>query len=614
MAAAISRNDTDIGVISHDRDDCAGAKNGLTLNNGNHENELRNHMKASMTSTIASVFQSSAHNAEAPASLFRRRLHLRALSLLLCVPALGCAAGDISDDEIALEDENVAAQEAFLQNNNNFVNCGTAQKARIERAVQILSDRIYEDNGRKWRACLADAFIGHTASSERIAAQFHRAGVTTFTCTSSVHNDCADTRDWYGCASIGISGESITLANQLLNDPDRSDAYVAGVIAHELAHNYGYDHPGEPGANSFDYNASVPERARACAARNNVQPLADITEPISMSTSQSRTRKFPGEVALGYFGGMGGDPKERGCVNNFVDALRVRAGDEIDGFQVSCRNSSEFNSWVGGTGGTLAPASDTTCPAGEVLVGIRGRAGRLLDRLAMVCAPFSNLHDPALRTTLTTLADEDGGNRFESFCPAGKAVKRFRVRAGAKIDQIQLVCDDPNVVRPETAVVTGDVAGGTFDTEYSLRCNGNGALMGLWGKAGARIDRLSGLCRSTMRTGPALTVGDNETKHILAPVVGGSGGTAFATNCEPGELMVGVHVRSGSRLDAIAPMCAPVATWHRGSTSGLRSLHWEGGNGGTVERKQCPVGSFLVGFNAFAGGEVTGLQLACRDL
>lgn len=72
---------------------------------------------------------------------------------------------------------------------------------------------------------------------------------------------------------------------------------------------------------------------------------------------------------------------------------------------------------------------------------------------------------------------------------------------------------------------------------------------------------------------------------------GGPGGSAFRSECPPGQYMVGARWRSGYWLDQISITCAPV------DATGLTGSQWHGptfgGNGGDPHEQSCPPGSIL---------------------
>jgi hypothetical protein len=75
------------------------------------------------------------------------------------------------------------------------------------------------------------------------------------------------------------------------------------------------------------------------------------------------------------------------------------------------------------------------------------------------------------------------------------------------------------------------------------------------------------------------------------PPRGGPGGSAFRSECPPGQYMVGARWRSGYWLDQISITCAPV------DATGLTGSQWHGptfgGNGGSPHEQSCPPGSIL---------------------
>jgi hypothetical protein len=99
---------------------------------------------------------------------------------------------------------------------------------------------------------------------------------------------------------------------------------------------------------------------------------------------------------------------------------------------------------------------------------------------------------------------------------------------------------------------------------------------------------------STVTT-PAPTGGYTVVSGDLARAggVGSSIGTAFTSQCSSGEVVIGLSVRAGGRLDALAPVCGLVKP--DGSTSAAHTLSMVGGGGGTPLTETCPPGQAVVG-------------------
>lgn len=495
----------------------------------------------------------------------------------------------------------VESREEGFKNSLSFSGCGTSQIEKIRRAANILSDRIYENQGASFRACLADAFLSHMHEgqwSSDIWMYFNRNAVTQFTCVSNMSTECADTTDWWGCASVGISGESMKLANQAVNDPNVSDAELAGVIAHELAHNYGHTH-NVPGDGEYEF--TVPQQVRRCVSGGN-----------RLALGFSRTSGIPLENELGPVGRMGGTRTfEKDCpYQDFIRGFRVSSVSRVDGLSLLCQDGTETIFY----GGEPVPRATRDCGPDQVVVGVTGRAGATLDRMSVVCAPRSNL------TATRTLASSGGtgGQPFERLCPPGKAVRRVRGRVGTEIDQLQLICDDVNGSGPPGSALaswrSSWLRGTQTGMPAALRCAGGGALTSLVGRAGARIDRLSGMCnsKSSARYTPYVAGG---AAHPMVPFVGGgSGGQPFTMSCPAGEAMVGFRVRSGSSIDGLSPVCAETTRWSRFADNDHDMAEFVGGSGGTLTRFRCPNYHFLVGFDTWSDSRVNGIMPTCRRM
>ena len=94
----------------------------------------------------------------------------------------------------------------------------------------------------------------------------------------------------------------------------------------------------------------------------------------------------------------------------------------------------------GETGGATGDDFDDMCPAGEVLVGLNGRAGRSVDRVGAQCAPISrwmtNNNDPHAAAG----HGGNGGDPFVDNCPAGYVMDGFAGSSGNLVDSVQVQC------------------------------------------------------------------------------------------------------------------------------------------------------------------------------
>lgn len=91
-----------------------------------------------------------------------------------------------------------------------------------------------------------------------------------------------------------------------------------------------------------------------------------------------------------------------------------------------------------------------TCPPGQVIVGVDGRAGLAVDQLAFVCAslraPSSSVPVEAAQENVLPAAGGPGGDAFSLRCPEGQVARGHSVRAGRWLDAYALVCGTPEWV------------------------------------------------------------------------------------------------------------------------------------------------------------------------
>lgn len=534
-------------------------------------------------------------------TLPRRALGMQVLAGALAM--VGCAvAPEVNTKDETGEEPIDEAQEAF-QNSLSYVNCGEAQKSTIQSFATFLSDRIYESGGDSMRRCLNDSFLSYANNTDwggDVWYEFNRTGTTKITCASSLQTACAGGYDWWGCASIGISGEAVTLSNSMINDPNVSTAEKAALLAHELTHNYGHRHPNGSDGDG-EYFWTVTERARSCVRNRNALPVGE-----------SRTNGMPGEVELGYVGRFGGTPFEFSSTGTqFLSGLTVYANATINGLVARFSDSSNNAIWSAQAGTASGVNNSRMCNAGDVVVGVSGRARSIVNQLRVTCAPRSNLN-----ATYTLGTDGNGSGSlvdFDTRCPAGKAVRQVRGRAGSSIDQIRLVCDDigANYGQDHAPAKEGPMYGRASGKLFSLRCSGNGAFSSFVGRSGSMVDRLGGMCTAT---GGTLPITPRGPVHPAIPWLGGTGGSAFTNTCAAGELMVGVNVRSGGGIDAVGPICANASQWDANASTPTHDLALNGGGGGTLSRQMCPAFHFLVGLELWGGSIVNGLQIVCADM
>lgn len=143
---------------------------------------------------------------------------------------------------------------------------------------------------------------------------------------------------------------------------------------------------------------------------------------------------------------------------------------------------------VGGAGG-LVPFI-RACNAGEAVFGVRGRAGSLLDALAPVCTRLEGPKGENIETELDA-AGGLGGSPFARMCPSGTYVVGIKGRAGDLVDAIELLCNDP-FKQGDPAVLP--TVGGTGGQAFERRCPPGFIVIGFSGRYDKQINSLSVHC------------------------------------------------------------------------------------------------------------------------
>ena len=267
-----------------------------------------------------------------------------------------------------------------------------------------------------------------------------------------------------------------------------------------------------------------------------------------------------------------------------------------------------------GTMGTLSTGNtgSTTCAAGQVAVGISGREGDFVDRLAVRCQAAD------LTGAITTAAGyggSGGGLDGPYDCGSGKRlvgldgtlsadsviVRSLVIRCAADgdLDGISDASDNcPSIANPDQADPDADGLGNACDPAYG----GDGRLGGP-----PSGDLASSVCPTgkgvTQIIGRIGAIGPNpiaasatvqcQDGAAATGSIGTTEGTLGSTACAAGAVGVGIEGLEGDFVDRLALRCR--AADLSGATTSAPGF---GGTGGRVEGPiDCPVGKQLVGLD-----------------
>ncbi len=494
---------------------------------------------------------------------------------------------------------NLGTRTQALTGDVSFSGCISEERRKIGRAIEHVVSNLFVDSA--FPRCLVNTVLSQTLgnSPEAILERLREPLPTRIECKAQV----CGAPEPAGCAPVGISTESISL--QKANVRNATVESLAGTIIHEVAHNKGWNHP--PNGQFKDFNFRVPNQVGRC---------------MSFGFSRGRLQRnlAPGETTLAAAGGGGGEPFERACPGaGFAIGGVTQVSGSLRQFALQCQTG--MSSTVGSSDDSSTRTS-RSCRPEELVVGAWGTADRLVNQLGLLCALRDQIEAKNIAWLRSIgLGGAPVGLPFERLCPPGMAVKGIQGQAGARIDQLKLVCESLDSGRRKTrqqlafsGTRTGNAGGGT--------CLGNGLLIGLFGGAGGEVDKLGGVCRTT--TAGLLGVpkiGPDDSVHIVDGV-GGDGGTRFGDNCPAGSALVGVRVRSAERLNQIAGICAKPSEWSSPGSTPTRSMTPTRGASttGTLRTLECPRKSYLVGLEVWgkktvhASPTVQGMAPICRNL
>jgi hypothetical protein len=258
-----------------------------------------------------------------------------------------------------------------------------------------------------------------------------------------------------------------------------------------------------------------------------------------------------------YGGGGGGpwdDAQTLGAAPAAFQRIAVRSGSLLDKIESSYALQGGGSTTLGHGGSGGAPASFDFVP-NEIVIGVQGRSGTLVDQISFLTAVIYGGGDPPFLRTYGPY----GGGGGAPFAIWGE-IAAFHGRNGTLVDSIGCY------LSTETVGPFGGPGGGAFEDpgpvpELSRITN-------ITVRSGSLVDAIA--------TTYLLPDGSSQTfSH------GGTGGTAHQIDFVSGEQIIAVVGRSGTYLDTIAFLTE--------DPGGTRRTHGPfGGNGGAqfiVNRK-----------------------------
>jgi hypothetical protein len=237
-------------------------------------------------------------------------------------------------------------------------------------------------------------------------------------------------------------------------------------------------------------------------------------------------------------GGSGGTVTSfRLGADEYITGISGRSGDYIDSLRIHTnrRESPLF----GGSGGNRD--FRIVVPEGNQAVGFVGRAGDYIDAVGLAYTPIRVSRSRPVSPVapgfsselgLTALAGGRGGKPFQdSALPAGGRIAEIQIRAGERIDAVQVIYTLPSGRYQE-----GVLHGGSGGAANVFRLDPDEYVIGISGRCGDTIDSLR-----------------IHTNRRSSPLYGGGGGSReYRIDVPRGTRAVGFAGRAGDQVDAIA--------------------------------------------------------------
>lgn len=190
---------------------------------------------------------------------------------------------------------------------------------------------------------------------------------------------------------------------------------------------------------------------------DEVTGSTDVAPPVSAPEEQDidgKTTKLAPtftETALSPHGGGGGSYTGHVTPPAIIYAVDVSSGSLVDSIRFGWYQPRRFDNLYqtgdlfgstpayGGGGGVN---NDWWyCPGNKGVIGIRGNAGALVDRIGVICGDVTNPDPNSPNNTYSPLWGGGGGVWFgEDKCAPGRIVDSFNVRSGVSLDNLQAIC------------------------------------------------------------------------------------------------------------------------------------------------------------------------------
>lgn len=169
-------------------------------------------------------------------------------------------------------------------------------------------------------------------------------------------------------------------------------------------------------------------------------------------------------------------------------------------------------------------------------------------------------------TTLAQYGNIDGGIAYDDTCPANQVLVGLRGAVTGAVSQMRVICGELSLVDRGTidlAVNEGAIfplRGTLMGVPYDATCPQGSAIIGFNGSADFLVDSLTISCAplSLVDDGTTLSLEIGDVSEL--GTFGGFGGFGFPqTDCPAGEVATIANIRASASIDAFGLTCRPVS-------------------------------------------------------
>lgn len=405
----------------------------------------------------------------------------------------------------------------------------------------------------------------------------------------------------------------------------RSAPRVAGAALHAMLHEQSYlHHGGERGEYFFSVQDQVDRCLRVTAGEQDLGELPAVQSRDRM-TIESELQPY------GYLRASAAPPFLVECppgswVAGSGTSLNQPTGGRLASYGLICQSRQGVETGRPRTG---VPEAWSSCPAGQVAVGVEGHASYFyVYSTTLLCDTWENVRGRASAPlSRTTLPGRSVSYWTVRRCPLGQVVRAVSgIAATSSIHQMTVVCRDPDA--PDLGNhVDLPIVGATSRHEGDrvrrrIRCGDQGVITGFFGHRSPstrNLIRLGALCRGTAHASGALRFREEGGQPVPEHPLIGTGGVPERESpeavpfselptvqnegrCPAGMGAVGMRVRmdgADGTPQHLQALCAPLDEWMRGTVTTPTRITvagtWEAGPLPNTDERLCPAGSFLTG-------------------